>query len=78
MLALQSLILSERLPPPSSSPGVVSHCPKAPLAASPVLGLKDPASAPALEQHKSDGEADGDAATGRAGVPDKRGQGGVA
>lgn len=33
-----------------------------------MLGQKESAPGPALEQHKSDGEADGDVATGRAGV----------
>ena len=37
-----------------------------------MLGLKDPVPAPALEEHKFDGEADGGAATGRARVLDER------
>lgn len=39
-----------------------------------MLGQKKPAPGPALEQHKFDGEADGDVATGRVGVPDERGR----
>lgn len=75
MLQLQSLTLrGSQLPPNSST--VASYCHQALPLASPKLGQKEPATAPALEQHKSDGEAVGDVATGRAGVPGERGQSG--